>query len=83
MIGYAIFGIAMLRTRALPRLAGLLVAVGAPAHLLGFGLSQLVATAWWVVAVLGAVSLGAGLAWAGFRLWQTAGAPGWSARPRR
>ena len=71
MIGYALFGIAMLRIRALPRLAGLLVAVGAPAHLLGFGLSQLVATAWWVVAVLGAVSLGAGLAWAGFRLWRT------------
>ena len=59
MIGYALFGIAMMRIRALPRLAGLLVAVGAPAHLLGFGLSQLVATAWWVVAVLGAVSLGA------------------------
>lgn len=83
MIGYVLFGIAMMRTRALPRLAGILVALGAPAHLLGFGLSQLVATTWWVVAIIGVASLGAGLAWAGFRLWQTAGAPAWSAHPRR
>ena len=74
MIGYALFGVAMMRSRTLPRLAGLLVAVGAPAHLLGFGLAQLVATALWPIAVLGAASLGAGLAWPGLRLWRTGAA---------
>jgi hypothetical protein len=63
MIGYLLFGIAMARTATLPRLSGVLVAVGAPAHLLGFGVAQLVSTAAWAVAVLGSVSLGAGLAW--------------------
>ena len=38
---------------------------------------------WWVVAVLGAEGLGAGLAWAGFRLSQALGASGWSASRRR
>jgi len=32
MIGYILFGIAMIRTAALPRWSGVLVAVGAPAH---------------------------------------------------
>jgi hypothetical protein len=45
MIGYVLFGVAMIRTAALPRWSGLLVAVGAPAHLLGFGIAQLVSTA--------------------------------------
>jgi hypothetical protein len=71
MVGYALFGIAMTRTATLPRLSGVLVAVGGPAHLIGFGISQLVSTAGWVVAVLGAASLGAGLAWPGYRLWCT------------
>jgi hypothetical protein len=70
MIGYLLFGIAMAKTATLPRLSGVLVAVGAPAHLLGFGVAQLVSTAAWSVAVLGSVSLGAGLAWPGYRLWR-------------
>ena len=37
MIGYILFGVAMIRTATLPRWSGVLVAVGAPAHLLGFG----------------------------------------------
>src|SRR5215212_9893164 len=45
MIGYILFGIAMIRTTTLPRWSGVLVAVGAPAHLLGFGIAQLVSTA--------------------------------------
>jgi hypothetical protein len=69
MIGYILFGIAMIRTATLPRWSGVLVAVGAPAHLLGFGIAQLVTTAAWPIAILGSVSLGAGLAWAGYRLW--------------
>jgi hypothetical protein len=68
--GYAIFGIAMTKTVTLPRLSGVLVAVGGPAHLLGWGVSQLVSTAAWVVAILGALSLAAGLAWPGYLLWQ-------------
>jgi hypothetical protein len=69
MIGYILFGIAMIRTATLPRWSGVLVAVGAPAHLLGFGMAQLVSTAAWPIAILGSVSLGAGLAWPGYRLW--------------
>ena len=69
MVGYILFGIAMIRTATLPRWSGVLVAVGAPAHLLGFGIAQLVSTAAWPIAILGSVSLGAGLAWAGYRLW--------------
>ena len=71
MIGYVLFGVAMIRTPTLPRWAGILVAVGAPAHLLGFGIAQLVSTAAWPIAILGSVTLGAGLAWPGYRLWHT------------
>jgi hypothetical protein len=69
IIGYAVFGIAMARTATIPRLAGVLVAVGGPLHLLGFGVAQLVSPALWPIAVLGSASLGAGLAWPGYRLW--------------
>jgi hypothetical protein len=71
MIGYVLFGGAMIKAPILPRLSGILVAVGAPAHLLGFGIAQLVSTAAWPIAVLGSASLGAGLAWPGYRLWHT------------
>jgi hypothetical protein len=68
MIGYILFGIAMIRTATLPHWSGVLVAVGAPAHLLGFGIAQLASTAAWPIAILGSASLGAGLAWPGYRL---------------
>ena len=71
MIGYVLLGVAMIRTVTLPRWSGVLVAVGAPAHLLGFGIAQLVTTAAWPIAILGSVCLGAGLGWAGYRPWQT------------
>jgi hypothetical protein len=71
MIGYVLFGVAMIRTSTMPRWSGVLVAVGAPAHLLGFGIAQLVTTAAWPIAILGSVCLGAGLGWAGYRLRQT------------
>jgi hypothetical protein len=71
MIGYLLFGVAMIRTATLPRWSAFLVAVGAPAHLLGFGIAQLVSTAAWPIAILGSMSLGAGLAWPGYRLWHT------------
>jgi hypothetical protein len=70
MIGYVLFGVAMIRTATLPRWAGILVAVGAPAHLLGLGISLLVSTAAWPVAILGSVSLGLGLGWSGYRMWR-------------
>jgi hypothetical protein len=41
MIGYALFGVAMIRTTTLPRCSGVLVAVGAPNHLLGFGIAPI------------------------------------------
>ena len=71
MVGYILLGVAMIRTATLARWAGVLVAVGAPAHLLGFGIAQLVTTAAWPIAILGSVCLGAGLGWAGYRLWPT------------
>ena len=71
MIDYVLFGVAMIRTATLPRWSGVLVAVGASAHLLGFGIAQLVSTAAWPIAILGSVSLGAGLAWPGYQLWHT------------
>jgi hypothetical protein len=71
MIGYVLFGVAMIRTPTPPRWAGILVAVGAPAHLLGFGIAQLVSTAAWAIAILGSVSLGLGLGWSGYWLWHT------------
>jgi hypothetical protein len=73
MLGYILFGIAMTRT-TLTRVSGVLVAVGAPSHLLGFGMAQLLSPAIWPVAVLGAASLGAGLAWPGRRLWRRSAA---------
>jgi hypothetical protein len=47
MIGYIMLGVAMIRTATLPRWSGVLVALGAPAHLLSFGIAQLVTTATW------------------------------------
>jgi hypothetical protein len=70
MVGFALFGIAMIRTASLPRTSGILVAVGAPAHLLGFGIAQFVSPIFWVIAILGSLSLGAGLAWPGYLLWR-------------
>src|SRR5215212_301180 len=70
MVGYALFGIAMTRTATLPRLSGIFVAVGGPAYLLSLGISLIVSPAVWPVAVLGSASLGVGLAWPGYRLWQ-------------
>ena len=77
MIGYLVFGIAMARSPTIPRLAGFLVAAGGPLHLLGFGLAQLVTPAVLTrsIAIVGAASLGAGLAWPGYRLWRTPAAP--------
>jgi hypothetical protein len=69
MIGYLLFGVAMIRTATLPRWPGVLVAGGAPGHLLGFGIAQLISTAAWPIAILGSASLGAGLTWPGYRLW--------------
>jgi hypothetical protein len=71
MLGYILFGAAMIKAVTLPRWSGVLVAVGAPAHLLGFGTAQLVYTAAWPIAILGSAGLGAGLAWPGYRLWRT------------
>jgi hypothetical protein len=69
MVGYLLFGVAMTKT-VLPRWSGVFVAVGAPAHLLGLGISLLVSTAAWPVAILGSVSLGLGLGWSGYRMWR-------------
>ena len=83
MVGYALFGIAIIRTAALPRLSGILLAVGGPIHLLGFGLAQLVSPSLWLVAVVGSLCLGAGLMWPGYRLWRAPTAVGHRPLDRR
>jgi hypothetical protein len=70
VVGFVLFGMAMAKTATLPRFSGLLLAVGAPSQVFGFALAQTVAPALWIVAILGSVALGAGLAWPGYQLWQ-------------
>jgi hypothetical protein len=70
VVGFVIFGVAMAKTATLPRRSGVLVSVGAPCQLVGFALAQFVSPALWIVAVLGSVALGAGLAWSGYRIWE-------------
>ena len=69
MTGFVILGIAVTKSGAFPRWSGILIAVGAPVHLLGFGIAQLGSPALWFVAILGSLLLGAGLAWCGMRMW--------------
>jgi hypothetical protein len=66
--GHDLLGVCEVRTVTLPGWAACR-ALGVPADLLGFVIAQLVSTAW-PIAILGCVSLGAGLAWPGYRLWQ-------------
>jgi hypothetical protein len=70
VVGFVMFGMAMAKAPTLPRSSGLLVAVGAPSQVFGFALAQTVSPALWIVAILGSVALGAGLAWPGYQLWQ-------------
>jgi hypothetical protein len=68
-LGFILFGIATLRARVLPRQTGILMAIGAPLLLVGAVLGQFVSEALFIVAILGALALGLGLAWAGYSLW--------------
>ena len=70
MVGFIIFGVSMSRSPTLPRYSGVLVAVGAPLHLVGFALAQFVSPALRSVALLGSAALGFGLAWPGYRMWK-------------
>jgi hypothetical protein len=70
VVGFVIFGVAMARTATFPRPSGVLIAVGAPAQVVGFAAAQVVSPVLWILAVLGSVALGAGLAWPGYRSWQ-------------
>lgn len=67
--GFILFGIATLRARVLPRQTGILMAIGSPLFLVGGALGLLVFEAFWIVAFLGVLALGLGLAWAGYSLW--------------
>jgi hypothetical protein len=68
-LGFIFFGIATLRARVLPRQAGILMIIGSPLNMIGAVLGLLVSEALWIVAILGALALGLGLAWAGYSLW--------------
>jgi MFS family permease len=69
LLGFIFFGIATLRSRVLPRQTGILMAIGSPLNIVGAVLSLLVFEVLWIVAILGALALGLGLAWAGYSLW--------------
>ena len=68
-LGFILFGIATLRARVLPRQTGILMIIGSPLNMVGAVLGLLVFEALWIVAILGALVLGLGLAWAGYWLW--------------
>jgi len=68
-LGFIFFGIATLRARVLPLQTGILMIIGSPLNLVGAVLGLLVSEAFWIVAILGALVLGLGLAWAGYSLW--------------
>ena len=70
-LGFIFFGIATLRACVLPRQAGILMVVGSPLNMVGAVLGLLVSEALWIVAILGALVLGLGLAWAGYWLWSS------------
>ena len=66
--GFVILGVAVARSRVFPRWSGILMLVGAPTHLEGFGIAVLVSPAFWFVAILGGLALGSGLAWCGYQM---------------
>jgi hypothetical protein len=68
-LGFIFFGIAILRARVLPRQTGILMIIGSPLNIVGAVLGLLVSETFWIVAILGALALGFGLAWAGYSLW--------------
>jgi hypothetical protein len=75
MTGFVILGmaVAVARSRVFPRWSGILMAVGAPTYLVGFGIALLGSPAFWFVAILGSLALGLGLAWSGYRMWAKPG----------
>lgn len=70
LVGFVIFGMAVFKAATLPRLCGILIAVGAPVHLFGFALAQFASPALWPFTILGSVALGTGLAVPGYQMWQ-------------
>jgi hypothetical protein len=73
--GSILFGLTIWRAGLLPRQGGVLMAIGAPLYLVGGALGQLYVEALWTIAILGALALGVGLAWAGYALWMGYAAP--------
>ena len=73
MLGFVLLGIAVAKSGAFPRWSGILIAVGAPVHLAGFGIAQLGSPELWFLAILGSMFLGSGLAWCGYRMWADSG----------
>ena len=67
-LGFIFFGIATLRARVLPRQVGILMIIGSPLNMIGSALGLLVLESFWIVAILGALALGLGLARAGYSL---------------
>jgi len=68
-LGFIFFGIATLRARVLPRQTGILMIIGSPLNIAGAVLGLFVSETFWIIAILGALVLGLGLAWAGYSLW--------------
>ena len=66
-------GVAMIRRNIASLVRGV-GCCGRSGPFAGFGIAQLASTAVWLVAIVGSVSLGAGLAGPGYRLWHTSDA---------
>ena len=69
IVGYVALGMAVSASSFFARWSGYSMAIGAPLHLVGFGISQLGTPALWFVSILGSIALGAGLAGCGYRMW--------------
>ena len=70
-LGFTLFGVATQRAGLLPPQIGMLLAIGSPLFLVGGALGQVLYDALWIVAILGTLSLGLGLVWAGYSLWSS------------
>lgn len=68
-IGFILFGSAIQRSQVLPAWAGVLIAVGWPLFIITSAISLLAFPPAWILAILGSVLAGVGLAWAGYSIW--------------
>jgi hypothetical protein len=67
-LGFILFGIAILRSQVFPPWSGILIASGWTLFMISAPLALFVFEPIWILAILGTVMLGLGLAWVGYAL---------------